>query len=171
MLVIFIAAEWWFMYGNHAPTLRNFALQVLSQTASSSACERNWSTFALIHTKQRNRLAYPRLQQLVFCYYNMKLKIRDMEAKTDKVAEKYYLDLLDISAEFGEEEDNQLFQRVRSLHLDDENGNPDPQIAAHVREVGVDVERVLSEEVHSESFSQNTRYSFQPVVTSRSSFD
>ena len=101
----------------------------------------------------------------------MKLKIRDMEAKTDKVAEKYYLDLLDISAEFGEEEDNQLFQRVRSLHLDDENGNPDPQIAAHVREVGVDVERVLSEEVHSESFSQNTRYSFQPVVTSRSSFD
>ena len=26
------------------------------------------------------------------------------------VAEKDYLDLLDISAEFGEEEDNQLFQ-------------------------------------------------------------
>ena len=28
----------------------------------------------MIHTKQRNRLAYPWLQQLVFCYYNMKLK-------------------------------------------------------------------------------------------------
>ena len=93
------------MYGNHAPTLRNLALKVLSQTASSSACERNWSTFALIRTKQRNRLA--RLQQLVFCYYNMKLKIRYMQAETDKVAEKYYLDLLDILAEFGEEEDNQ----------------------------------------------------------------
>ena len=94
------------MYGNHAPTLRNLALKVIFQTASSSACERNWSTFALIHTKQRNRLAYPRLQQLVFCYYNMKLKIRDMQAETDKVVEKDYLDLLDISAEFGEEEDN-----------------------------------------------------------------
>ena len=96
------------MYGNHAPTLRNLALKVISQTSSSSACERNWSTFALIHTKQRNRLAYPWLQQLVFCYYNMKLKIRDMKTETDKAAEKYYLDLLDISAEFGEEEDNQL---------------------------------------------------------------
>ena len=153
MLVIFIAVEWWFMYGNHAPTLRNLALKVLSQTASSSACERNWSTFTIIHTKQRNQLAYPRLQQLGFCYYNMKLNIQDMQAKIDKVVGNDYLDLLDISAKFGEEEDNQLFQWVRSLHLDDENGNPDPQITTHVREAGVDVERVLSEEVHSESFS------------------
>ena len=84
-------------------TLRNLAIKVLSQIASFSACERNWSTFALVHTKQRNRLAYPRLQQLVFCSYNMKLKIRDMQAETDKFAEKNFLDLLDISAEFGEE--------------------------------------------------------------------
>ena len=40
----------------------------------------------------------------------MKLKIRDMQAETDKVGEKDYLDLLNISTEFGEEEDNQLFQ-------------------------------------------------------------
>ena len=159
------------MYGNHAPTLRNLALKVLSHTPSSSACERNWSTFALIHTKQRNRLAYPRLQQLVFCYYNMKLKIQDMQVETHKAAEKDYLDLLDISAEFGEEEDNQLFQWVRPLHLDDENGNPDPRIVAHVREAGVDVDRVLSKEVYSESFNQETRDSFQHVVTSRPSFD
>ena len=163
MLVIFIAVEWWFMYGNYAPTLRNLA--------SSLACKSNWSTFALIHTKQRNRLAYPRLQQLVFCYYNMKLKIGDMQAETDKVTKKNYLDLLDISVEFGEEEDNQLFQWVRPLHLDNEDGNLDPQIAAHVQEAGVDVERVLSEEVHSESFSQDTRDSFQPIVTYRLSFD
>ena len=135
------------MYGNHAPILRNLALKVFSETASSSACERNWSTYALIHTKQRNWLAYPRLQQLVFCYYNMKLKIQDMQAETDKVAEKDCLDLLDISAEFGEEEDNKLFQWVRPLHLDDENGNPDPRIAVHVQEAGVDVEWVLFEEV------------------------
>ncbi|RVW96448.1 hypothetical protein CK203_029672 [Vitis vinifera] len=113
-------AEWWFMYGNQTPTLRKLAIKVLSQTASSTACERNWSTFALIHTKQRNRLAYSRLEQLVFCYYNMRLKLRDMEAENDRVAEKDYLDLLDISAEVGEEEDNQLFQWVRPIHLDDE---------------------------------------------------
>ena len=81
----------------------------------------------------------------------MNLKIRDMQAETDKVAEKNYLDLLDILAEFGEEEDNQLFKWVRPLHLDDEDGNPDPRIAAHVREASVDVDRVLSKEVHSKS--------------------
>ena len=171
MLLIFIVAEWWFMYRNHAPTLRNFVIKVFSQTASSSVCERNWSTFSLIHTKQRNQLAYPRLQQLVFCYYNMKLKIRDKHAKTDKVARKNYLDLLNISAEFGKEEDNQLFQWVRPLHLDDEYGNPDQRIVTHVREASVDVDHVLSEEVHSESFSQDTRDSFQVVITSRPSFD
>ena len=96
----------------------------------------------------------------------MKLKIRDMQAETDKVAEKNYLDLLDILAEFGEEKENQLFQWVRPLHLDVEDGNPDPRIIAHVREAGVDVDRVLSKEVHSESFSQDTRDSFQPAVTS-----
>ena len=65
-----------------------------------------------------------------------------------------------ISIEFGEEEENQLFKWVRPLHLDDEDGNPDPQIAPHVREAGVDVDRVLSEEVYSKSFSQDTRDSF-----------
>ena len=49
-----------------------------------------------------------------------------MQADTDKVAKNDYLDLLDISIDFGEEKDNQLFQWVRPLHLDDENGNPDP---------------------------------------------
>ena len=161
MLLIFIAIERWLMYGNHAPTLRNLAIKVFSQTASSSACEINWNTFALIHTKQRNRLAY----------YNMKLNIRDMQVGTDKVAEKNYLDLLDISTEFDEEEDNQLFKWVRHFHLDDEDEYHNPRIAAHAREVSVDVDRILSEEVHSESFNQGTRDSFQPAITSQPSFD
>ena len=101
----------------------------------------------------------------------MKLKIRDMEAETDKVVKNNFLDLLEILAEFGEEEENRLFHWVRPFHLDDDDGNPDPQIAAHVREASVNVEQVLSEEVHSESFSQDTRDSFQSVVTSRPSFD
>ena len=87
----------------------------------------------------------------------MKLKIRDMEAETDKVVENNFLNVLEISVEFGEEEENKLFQWVRPLHLDGEDGNPDPQIASHVREAGVNVEQVLSEEVNSESFNQDTR--------------
>ena len=54
-----------------------------------------------------------------------------METKNDRVVEIDYLNLLDISTEVGEEEDNQLFQWVRPIHLDDEVGNPDPRIAAH----------------------------------------
>ena len=87
----------------------------------------------------------------------MKLKIRDMEVETDKVAETDFLDLLEISAEFGEEEENQLFQWVRPLHLDNEDGNLDP--------------RIYIQEVHCESFSQDMRGSLHPAVTSRLSFD
>ena len=94
-----------------------------------------------------------------------------MEIENDKVAEKDYPDLFDITTEASEEEDIQLFQWVRPLHLDDEDGNPDPQIVVHVRETGIDVERVLFEEVHTDSFNQDTRDSFlqgtsQPTVTS-----
>ena len=86
-----VVVEWWFMYGNHTPTLRKLTIKILSQTASSSTCERNWSIFILIHMKQRNRLAYPRLQQLVFCCYNMKLKLCDMEAENIELLRKITL--------------------------------------------------------------------------------
>ena len=94
-----------------------------------------------------------------------------MEAENDRVAEKDYPDLLDILVEMGEEKENQLFQCVRSIHLDDEVGNPDLQIAAHVREFGVDVERVLSEEVYSESFSKDVEDSFQGALNSHKEVD
>ena len=54
-----------------------------------------------------------------------------MEVENDQVAEKDYFDFLDISAKMGEEEDNQLFQWVRPIHLNDEAGNSDSRIVAH----------------------------------------
>ena len=127
--------------------------------------------FALIHTKQRNRLAYPRLEQLFFCYYSMKLKLHDMEAENDIVVEKDYLDLLYISVEEGEEEDNQLFQWVRPIHLDDEIRNLDPRIASYAREFGFDVDRMLSEEVLSKSFSKDSEDSFEEAMNSQPVFE
>ena len=56
----------------------------------------------------------------------MKLKIRDMKEETDKAVENNFLDLLKILAEFGEKEENQLFQWVRPLHLNEEDENLDP---------------------------------------------
>ncbi|CAN1750130.1 hypothetical protein LINPERHAP1_LOCUS3945 [Linum perenne] len=56
------------------PLLQNIAIKLLSQTASSSGCERNWSVFERIHTKRRNRLEHTRLSDLVFVHYNMRLQ-------------------------------------------------------------------------------------------------
>ena len=97
------------MYGDCGPSLRAIAVRILSQTASSSACERNWSTFALIHTKQRNHLVYFKLEQLVYCYYNIKLKIRDMAVEKDKVDETDFMDLLQVVAEAGDDNENPFF--------------------------------------------------------------
>ena len=68
--------EWGKLFGSCAPTLQKFAIRILSQTAASSGCERNWSAFEQIHTKRRNRLEHQRLNDLVFVHYNYRLKER-----------------------------------------------------------------------------------------------
>ncbi|KAK5824519.1 hypothetical protein PVK06_019294 [Gossypium arboreum] len=75
-------AEWWINYGSCAPQLQRIAIKVLSQTTLSSNCERNWSSFSLIHTKKRNRLKHRKLQKLVYVHYNMRLKLRHMQRKS-----------------------------------------------------------------------------------------
>uniref|UniRef100_A0A804HMZ5 HAT C-terminal dimerisation domain-containing protein n=1 Tax=Musa acuminata subsp. malaccensis TaxID=214687 RepID=A0A804HMZ5_MUSAM len=75
------------------PYLRKVTVRVLSQT-TSSGCERNWSTFALIHTKVHNKLSYRRLEKLVYVYYNMRLRLRC--AELDKEPEESYIDLIDL---------------------------------------------------------------------------
>ena len=68
-----LAAEWWFQFGGEVPNLQKCALRIVSQCVSSSGCERNWSAFALVHTKQRNRLLYGKLHKLVSVRYNLKV--------------------------------------------------------------------------------------------------
>lgn len=57
-------------------------MRLLSQTSSSSGCERNWSVFERIHTKRRNRLEHQRLNDLVYVAYNLRLKNRFIPTKT-----------------------------------------------------------------------------------------
>ena len=68
--------EWWRMFGGDAPNLQKLAIKLLSQIASSSGCECNWSVFERIHTKKRNRLEHQRLNDLVYIYYNLRLQNR-----------------------------------------------------------------------------------------------
>ncbi|KAH7285060.1 hypothetical protein KP509_33G010500 [Ceratopteris richardii] len=65
--------SWWEKYGLSAPELRSVAIRVLSQDCSASPCERNWSTWALFHTKKRNRLSTAQLERLVYCHCNLRL--------------------------------------------------------------------------------------------------
>nr|XP_011458667.1 PREDICTED: uncharacterized protein LOC101299743 [Fragaria vesca subsp. vesca] len=64
---------WWHLYGNSVPKLQKMAKRILSLTTSSSGCERNWSTFEMIHTKKRNRLDTGRLNNLVYVQFNAKI--------------------------------------------------------------------------------------------------
>ncbi|KAH7291070.1 hypothetical protein KP509_30G075200 [Ceratopteris richardii] len=52
---------------------RKLAIRVLSQDCSTGPTERNWSTWALFHTKKRNRLSSEQLERLVYCHCNLKL--------------------------------------------------------------------------------------------------
>ena len=65
------------MFGSDTPTLQKLALRLVSQCCSSSGCECNWSTFALVHTKVRNRLSHKKLHKLVYVNYNLRLRLKD----------------------------------------------------------------------------------------------
>ena len=73
-----IIAEWWNNYGDEGPHLQKIAVKVPSQTCSLSGCERNWSTWSLIHTKLRNRLAMKKLHKLVYVHYNVRLRVKNL---------------------------------------------------------------------------------------------
>ena len=65
--------KWWETFGACTPTLQALALKVLSQGTCASPCERNWSTFSLIHTKRRNRLLPSHTEKLVYIHTNLRL--------------------------------------------------------------------------------------------------
>ncbi|RZS00607.1 hypothetical protein BHM03_00030351 [Ensete ventricosum] len=118
--------EWWIQFGGDAPHLRKVAIRILSQTTTSSGCERNWSTFALIHTKVRNRLSYKRLEKLVYVHYNMRLKFRCAELDKKEPEE---LDIEPIDLQLYNEDFEPMLEWVEATEnqedpLLDEAGDP-----------------------------------------------
>ena len=96
-------------------------VKFLSQTCSSSGCERNWRTWSLIHTKLCNCLAMKKLcnclamkklYKFVYVYYNMRLRVKNLmqEQNNDDLYNSIYLnhifnddDILDEWIQEGEE--------------------------------------------------------------------
>lgn len=61
------------MNGGTVPECSFVAVKVLAMVSSAGACERNWSAHDLTQTKKRNRLSGVRLEELVYCYCNLRL--------------------------------------------------------------------------------------------------
>ena len=81
--------SWWANYGSPTPLLQALAFKLLAQPASSSCCERNWSTYSQIHSIKRNKLTTSRAEDLVFVHSNLRLLSRKEEDYT-KGPSKYW---------------------------------------------------------------------------------
>ncbi|XP_031496388.1 uncharacterized protein LOC116261699 isoform X4 [Nymphaea colorata] len=101
------SAYWWNTFGDETKELKNFAMRILNLTCSASGCERNWSTFSMVHTKKRNRLEQERLNALVFVMYNLKLKERDTRRKS--MGDPLCLDNIDSDDEWIVEKEDPVF--------------------------------------------------------------
>ena len=99
-------ASWWEQHGISCPELQKIAIRILSQTSSSSGCERNWSTFDQVHTKKRNRLARKRVNDLVYVHYNMRVKENELRWRHKYDAVSEHLSLEDSLDEWVGEQDN-----------------------------------------------------------------
>ncbi|MCO5596599.1 hypothetical protein L7F22_050665 [Adiantum nelumboides] len=84
---------------------KRLAIRVLSQDCAVGPCERNWSTWALFHTKKRNKLTTLQLERLVFCNCNLQLLDRlsnspePTQVNVDKIDIEKVRDIPDIPQE------------------------------------------------------------------------
>ncbi|KAH7416170.1 hypothetical protein KP509_14G078700 [Ceratopteris richardii] len=83
----------WQNFGFSFNTLCTYALKVLSQDSSSGACERNWSAFALIHTKVKNRFSPQQMEKLIYCRTNLRMlqNIPNMETLKQENLHKFQI--------------------------------------------------------------------------------
>jgi hypothetical protein len=64
---------WWGFPGGDNIHLSTLATRLLSQVASSSSAERNWSRYGFIHSMKRNRLGAGKAKDLVYVHSNLRL--------------------------------------------------------------------------------------------------
>lgn len=65
------------MHGDGSPKLKDLAMYLLSQIASSSVMERNWSTYSFIHSIKRNKLTSRRAENFVVVHSALCLNHRE----------------------------------------------------------------------------------------------
>nr|KAJ0198503.1 hypothetical protein LSAT_V11C700348480 [Lactuca sativa] len=68
--------NWWVKFGAKTPFHQTLDFRLLGQPSSSSCVERNWSTYAFIHSPKRSKLTTSRTQDLVYIHNNLRLLSR-----------------------------------------------------------------------------------------------
>jgi Protein of unknown function (DUF 659)/hAT family C-terminal dimerisation region len=81
------AYQWWLNFGASVPELQSFAVRVLSQTATSSEAERNWSLFGFVQNKRRCSLKTTTMDKLVYIHANTRLvdKVNEVDYEETNV--------------------------------------------------------------------------------------
>ena len=72
--LIFIAHEWWELYGAELPELQRVAMKVLSKRSSACSVERLWSLFGRVWSDARASLGPRKARDLVMTGSNIRLK-------------------------------------------------------------------------------------------------
>ena len=105
------------------------------QCCSFSGCERSWSTFALLHTKVRNRLSHKKLNKLVYVNYNLRLRLEDVSGPPMREEG----DFIDQLAHFSFYDENNLVREWmeygrsnRAPVLDEDDDDGDVPLPSHI---------------------------------------
>ena len=85
--------------------LQHISSHLLSQVSSSSAAERNWSTYSFIHSVKRNRLTSKRAEKLVYVHGSLRLFSRKLPEYLASPTAQWDVDAED-AAQIDEDEDN-----------------------------------------------------------------
>ncbi|WCJ21049.1 hAT transposon superfamily [Euphorbia peplus] len=105
---------WWLIYGNAAPMLKCIAVRLLGQPASSSCCERNWSTYSFIHSMRRNKMTPKRAEDLVYVHTNLRLLSRKSQPYAQGETQMW-----DVGGDAFETPDGAGLLEVANLSLDE----------------------------------------------------
>ncbi|KAL0369792.1 UNVERIFIED_CONTAM: hypothetical protein Sangu_0297300 [Sesamum angustifolium] len=68
--------KWWLVHGSATPHLQSISLKLLGHVSSCCCCERNWNTYAFIHSIRRNQITPQCAQDLVFVHNNLRILSR-----------------------------------------------------------------------------------------------
>jgi hypothetical protein len=113
--------KWWTCcHGANGVYLQSLATCILSQVASSSSAERNWSTYGFIHSVKCNRLGSQKAEDLAYLHSNLRLVFRKGEEYTSGPHKEWDVDA----------ENPDLELSLSSLDIDDGASGSGIQVAS-----------------------------------------